>query len=63
MNQDVDQVKAYEIKTVKIIVERKADIGNRAAGLRTLESGLNDIFQTERLQSDVGIGQDIAYII
>lgn len=63
MNQDVDQVKAYEIKSVKIIVERKTDIGDRAAGLRTLESGLSDIFQTERLQSDVGIGQDIAYII
>ena len=56
-------MKAYEIKPAKIIVKRKADIGNRTAGLRTFESGLDDIFQTERMQSDVGIGQDIANVI
>ena len=63
MNQDVDQVKACKVKSAKIIVKREADISNRAAGLRTLESGLDDIFQTERTQSDVGIGQNIANII
>ncbi len=63
MNQDVDQVKAYEIETIKIIVERKTDIGNRAAGLETLESGPGEVFRTESRHPDMGIVPDIANVI
>ena len=63
MDQDVNEVKADEIQSTKIIVERKTDIGNRAAGFRTQESSSDEIFQTERSQSNMGIVTDIANVI
>ena len=63
MNHDVYQMKTGEIETIKIIVKRKTDIGNRAAGFRTLESGPDEIFQTERSHPDMGIVSDMDNII
>ena len=63
MDYDVYQMKTDEIETIKIIVERKTDIGYRAAGFRTLESGPDEIFRTERSQPNMGIVTDIANVI
>ena len=63
MDQDVNEMKTDEIQTTKIIVERKTDIGNRAAGFRTLEAGPDEIFQTGRRHPDVEIVTDIANVI
>ena len=63
MDYEVYQMKTDEIETIKIIVERKTDIGNRPAGFRTQESSSDEIFQTERSQSNMGIVTDIANVI
>ena len=63
MDDNVYQMKTDEIEPIKIIVERKTDIGNRAAGFRTLEAGPDEIFQTGRRHPDVEIVTDIANVI
>ena len=63
MDYDVYQMKTDEIETIKIIIERKTDIGNRAVGFRTLKSGPDEIFRTERSQPNMGIVTDIANVI
>ena len=63
MDHNVYQMKTDEIETIKIVVERKTDIGNRAAGFRTLETGPDEIFQTERRHPDMWIVPNIVNVI
>ena len=46
-------MKTNEVQTTKIIVECKTDIGNGAAGSRTLETGPKEIIQVERSHPDM----------
>ena len=63
MDQNVYQMKTDEVKTGKIIVECKTDIGNRAVGFRALASSPGKIFQTEGRYPDMGIIPDIADVV
>ena len=63
MDQDVNEVKTDEIQSTKLIVERKTDIGNRAAGSRTLESGPKEIVQAERRHADMRIVPNVVDVI
>jgi len=56
-------MKTYEIEAMNIIIECKTDIGNRTTGFRASKAGLNNIFQAERRNPDMGVVQDIANVI
>ena len=56
-------MKAYQIEAAKVIVEGKTEVGDRAARFGAVKTGAQDIFQTERGNSDVGIVEDIANIV
>ena len=60
MNQNVDHMIANQIVTVKIVVQRKADIGHRASGFLAVKSGPGKIFQTEHGNANMGVVADIA---
>ena len=56
-------MKTHQIMTVKIVIQRKADIGNRPVGYRAMESGPGKIFKTEKWNTDMRIIPNVLNVI
>ena len=56
-------MKTHQIITVKVIIQRKAYIGNRSASQRALEAGPNQVFKTEKWYADMGVIANVGKVI
>jgi len=63
MNQNVDHMIAYRIIAVKVVIQRKTDVGNRPIGEWALKTGPGKIFQTEIGNANMVVVSNISDII